>query len=119
MMVHANPVAGLRDLSARLGGAAAALIEPNGHVLAAELPNNSYPETFGVMCAAMIGAAAAAGGELGRQAPDRILVEGPDGRIVVVRCDDRTLLAVGFSFRQDRETALSEIAKFAAFFAGR
>ncbi|HEV2230980.1 MAG TPA: hypothetical protein VGS18_02195, partial [Thermoplasmata archaeon] len=50
----------IKDLKGRLSGIAAALISRDGLVLYADVPAGVYTETFAIMCATILGAAATA-----------------------------------------------------------
>jgi predicted regulator of Ras-like GTPase activity (Roadblock/LC7/MglB family) len=92
MMASANMRTMLEDLRSRIDGTATALISRDGRVLLACLPEGAYIETFGVMCATIFGAAAAANVELHRTPPVRIVIEGDDVRTLIVRTDGNALL---------------------------
>jgi len=92
-MAVANAAMAIQDLRARVDGIAAALVARDGRLLEAALPEGAYAETFSVMCATLLGAAVAANRELDLAAPERIVIDGPGARTLLVACG-RTLFVV-------------------------
>lgn len=73
---------------------AAAVVSRDGVVLAADMPENVTKETFSIMCATILGAGMTAATELKRASPKRIVLEGPDAKIVIREVGRRALLVV-------------------------
>jgi predicted regulator of Ras-like GTPase activity (Roadblock/LC7/MglB family) len=119
MMETAAPSAMVRDLKARLGATAAALISRGGTVLYADLPAGTYADTFAVMCATIFGAAVTAGRELDRAPPDRIVIQGADSTMILVPSGGMAILAAVIDRGVDPSRALEDVAKFAAALAPR
>jgi predicted regulator of Ras-like GTPase activity (Roadblock/LC7/MglB family) len=117
MMATADPGAVVKDLTQRLGALGTALISRDGLVGWAQLPPGMYAETFGVLCATVFGAAAAALRELGRTPPERIVLEGPDVRILLVPSGGRALLVVVLDRAASLEAAIEAAGPFAALLA--
>jgi uncharacterized protein len=113
MIATANVGAVLTDLKTRLSGIATALISRSGQVLYADLPGGAYSETFAIMCATILGAAATAHSELSRAPPERIVVEGPDSTLIIVGSGPMALLVALVDHRSDLANAVNEVAKFA------
>ena len=113
MFAAAEASAMVRDLRRRLGADAVALVRRDGQLLAADLPNGGYPETFAILTATVLGAASAAAREAGGGLPDRVVFEGPDARGVVARCGATALLAVLLPLASPAQDVLGEIARFA------
>jgi predicted regulator of Ras-like GTPase activity (Roadblock/LC7/MglB family) len=94
MMAAASARAQLAALRERLHARAAALIRADGAVVYADLPPATYAETFAVMCATAFGSSVAALAEVDRPAPDRIRVEGPDARLLLLRVGPAEILGL-------------------------
>ena len=84
----------LKDLRVRHGVIGAALVGRAGEVIVADLPEKVSRETFGVMCATILGAGTTASTELRAGAPNRIVVDGTDARIVILEAGRRAILVV-------------------------
>jgi hypothetical protein len=112
-MATGNVGAVVKDLKSRIGGIATALVSRDGLVLYADVPAGVYTETFAIMCATILGAAATANTELNRAAPDRIVVEGSDSRTIIVGCGKKSLLVAVIDHQADAAAALGEVAKAA------
>jgi len=111
----ATPTVGavLADLKNRVGAIATALVLRNGAVVHAEMPEGSYADTFAVMCATVLGAAATASVEVGRALPERIVVEGRDSRLILVAAGSKALLVAAVDASADLRTIVDDLAKFA------
>jgi predicted regulator of Ras-like GTPase activity (Roadblock/LC7/MglB family) len=101
------------ELIRRLGAVAGAFIGRDGCVRSATLPEGASLEAFGVLCAAAYGASAAAARELGREAPDRLVVEGAEGWTWVVPAGRDALWVVVLDRSVDGERVLAELRSFA------
>ena len=75
MLATANVSGVVEDLKTRIGGKAAALVSRDWSVLFADLPTGVYTETFAIMCATILGAAATANSELNLAPPERIIAQ--------------------------------------------
>ena len=114
VVAMANPGAMLKDLKARVSGAAVALVSRDGSVLYAEMPPGTYVETFAIMCATLMGAAATANLELHRAAPTRIVVEGADATTLVVASGRKSLLVVVVGRDVNALSVVREVEPFAS-----
>ena len=103
----------VKGLKTRIGALACALISRDGTVLSAEMPEGVYSETFAIMCATMLGAAATSNTELNRAPPAHVLVEGPDSKMFIVGCGKKTLLAAMVGHDRDTMATLDELSKVA------
>jgi uncharacterized protein len=92
MMQTSGVAALVHDLKVRLNAIATAFVSRDGSVLYADLPSGMFVETFAIMCATIVGAAATAAVELGRAAPDRVVIEGEDSVTVLIGSGRRALL---------------------------
>lgn len=119
MMATENVGAVLRDMKTRVAGIATAFVARDGRVISADLPEGVYAETFAIMSATILGAAAAASAELGRTGPGRIVIEGLDTTTVVIGSGEHSLLVAVADSSADPEKLLAEVAKFAGFLTRR
>jgi uncharacterized protein len=112
-MATGNVGAVIKDLKGRIDGLATALVSRDGLVLYADVPAGVYTETFAIMCATILGAAATANTELNRAPPDRIVVEGNDSRTIIVGSGKKALLVAVVDQSADVPKVLGEVAKVA------
>jgi len=113
MMATVNVDAAVRDLHARIGGRATALVSCEGTMLSGAMPGEVYPETFAVMCATVFGAAATAHAELGRAPPRLVVVEGLDTITILVACGRGALLVAVVDPAANVPAVRGEMEKFA------
>ena len=113
MMATGNVGTVIKELKSRIGGIATAFVSRDGLVLYADVPAGVYTETFAIMCATILGAAATANTELNRAPPDRIIVEGNDSRTLIVGCGKKALLVAVVDHSADISKTLVEVAKVA------
>ena len=113
MMATSNVGAVIKDLKARIGGLATALVSRDGLVLYADVPAGVYTETFAIMCATILGAAATANTELNRAPPDRIVIEGTDSKTIIVGSGKKALLVAVVEQTSDSARVLAEVGKVA------
>lgn len=73
---------------------AVAVINRDGGIVAAELPPTVSPETFSIMCAAILGAGMTAATELGHAAPHRVMLESDDATLLIQEVGRRAMLVV-------------------------
>jgi uncharacterized protein len=110
MMAVTNVGTLIKELNARIEGVATALVSRNGVFLFGEMPPGVYAETFAVMGATILGAAAAANTELGRGLPQRIIIEGIDSTTVIVGWGGEALLVTVVDKSADVNKILEELA---------
>lgn len=113
MMATGNVGAVIKDLKSRIAGLATALVSRDGLVLFADVPPGVYTETFAIMCATILGAAATANTELNRSPPEKIVVEGADSRTIIVGCGRKALLVAVVEQTADVNKVLVEVGKVA------
>jgi predicted regulator of Ras-like GTPase activity (Roadblock/LC7/MglB family) len=113
MMAAGNVGTVIKDLKQRIGGIATALVSRDGLVLYADVPSGVYTETFAIMCATILGAAATANTELNRAPPDRIIIEGHDSKTIVVGSGKKALLVAVVDQNADANKVLAEATKVA------
>ncbi len=96
---------------------AVAVINRDGGIVAAELPSSVSPETFSIMCAAILGAGMTAATELRHASPHRVLLESEDSTILIQEVGRRAMLVVVVPPERplsSLETAVSRFAQAAA-----
>ncbi len=65
----------IKDLKEKFSLTAAGFISRDGMPKYVEVPEGTYPETFSIMCATVLGAASTAATELGQESPDSLVAE--------------------------------------------
>ncbi len=96
---------------------AAAVISRDGAIVAADLPSSVSPETFSIMCAAILGAGMTAATELRHAAPHRVLLESEDATILIQEVGRRAMLVLVVSPERslsELDTAVSRFVQDAA-----
>jgi hypothetical protein len=84
----------LRDLKSIGDVEASAVVSRDGLLIAVDMSQNVNAEAFAAMTATMLGAAETATSELGKGIPDRVIVEGKEGKIVATGTGPKALLVV-------------------------
>lgn len=113
MMAAGNVGAVIKDLKTRINGIATALVSRDGLVLYADVPAGVYTETFAIMCATILGAAATANTELNRAPPEKIVIEGNDSKTIIVGSGKKALLVAVVDQSADANRVLAEVGKVA------
>ncbi len=113
MMAAGNVGAVIKELKGRIGGIATALVSRDGLVLYADVPSGVYTETFAIMCATILGAAATANTELNRSPPERIVVDGADSKTIIVGSGKKALLVAVVDQSADIDRVLGDVTKVA------
>jgi len=106
----------LRRLKQATNAEAAAVVNRDGRVLAADLPTSVSQDTFSIMCAAILGAGTTAATELGHGAPRRVRLESDDGMILIREVGRRAMLILVVGSAQAPSALEAEIAHFVASF---
>lgn len=73
---------------------AVAVINRDGGIVAAQLPQSISQETFSIMCAAILGAGMTAATELGHSAPHRVLLESDDVTVFIQEVGRRAMVVL-------------------------
>jgi len=84
----------LRALRDAAKAEAAAVINRDGAIVAAELPVTVSQETFSIMCAAILGAGMTAATELRHSAPHRVLLESEDATVLIQEAGRRAMVVL-------------------------
>jgi len=114
----ASMVKALRDVT---NAEAAAIVNRDGGIVAAELPSTVSPETFSIMCAAILGAGMTAAAEMKHKAPRRVLLESVDATILIEEVGRRGMVVLVLPPDQslDRlDDVLRRFSKSAAQYVG-
>ncbi len=109
MMAAGNIGSVIKEFKARVGATATALVSRDGLVLFADVPVGVYTETFAIMCATILGAAATANTELNRAPPERIVIEGADSKTLIVSSGKKALLVAVVDHAADTEKVLADL----------
>ena len=94
------------------GALATAVVSRDGSVLASDLPAGVSRETFSIMCATIHGAGMTVSTELRRGTPRRIVLESPEGRVVIMEAGRRALLVVVLPSEANLEEASLRLQPF-------
>ncbi len=102
---------GMKDL--REGNPAVywAIAARDGVTLSAELPDGVHSETFGIMCATLLGAAHTLNSEFPEGDVERVIVEAGRYRVMVMGLDGEILLALIVPRNMDLSSLLVYIQK--------
>ncbi len=82
----------LKDLKAAGDVEASAIVSRDGLLIAADISQNINAEAFAAMTATMVGAAETATSELSKGVPDRVIVEGKEGKIIASGAGPKAIL---------------------------
>ena len=82
----------IRDLKERFSLTAAGYISRDGMPKYVDVPDGTYPETFSIMCATVMGAASTAAMELGQESPDSLIAETDTLKLYIVPAGMKGLL---------------------------
>ncbi|MFO7966538.1 MAG: roadblock/LC7 domain-containing protein [Archaeoglobaceae archaeon] len=90
---------------------AGAVVSRDGLLIAADISQNVNSDSFAAMTATMLGAAETATSELGKGFPDRVIVEGEDGKIIATGAGFKALLVAMASPNANLGLLLLEMSK--------
>lgn len=110
-MIHA-----LRDATK---AEAAALINRDGSVLAADLPRGISQETFSIMCAAIVGAAMTAATELRHAPPHRVILESEDATFLISEIGRRAMVVLAVPPERPLSDLIAAVERFAMAATGQ
>ncbi len=103
----------LRGLRQSCGAIASAVISRDGLIIAADVPDGVSMETFGIMCATLLGAASTAHSELRISTPQHVVVESEDARMVLVGAGRKALIVCVVGKKGDANVALKKLDELA------
>jgi predicted regulator of Ras-like GTPase activity (Roadblock/LC7/MglB family) len=107
----------LNDLRTSVFSSGSAIITKGGLITASDTPPGVQPETFGAMCATVMGAAEVAVGEFKVPTPEQVIVQSKDAILVIISIDDKYSLAVMIKRKIDEKSfpdILSKISQATA-----
>ena len=102
-------VKALRDVA---HAEAVAVINRDGGIVAASLPESVSPETFSIMCAAILGAGMTAATEFRHAAPTRVLLESKDSYIMIQEIGRRAMLVLVVPPERSPDSLAMAISRF-------
>jgi predicted regulator of Ras-like GTPase activity (Roadblock/LC7/MglB family) len=103
----------LRALRQSSGAIASAVISRDGLVIASDVPEGVSNETFGIMCATLLGAASTANSELRIGTPIHVTVETEDAKMLVVGAGRRALIVTVIGRKSDPVAAFKKLDEIA------
>ncbi len=104
-------LSGLKDCC---GAVASAVVSRDGLVIAADVPPGTFVETFAIMCATIMGAAATSNNELQRANPEKIVIEGADTKTYILAAGRRALVVAVTDGIADDDRILRELKNIAS-----
>jgi len=103
----------LRALRQSCGSIASAVVSRDGLIIAADVPEGVSMETFGIMCATLLGAASTANSELRIGTPIHVTVETEDAKMLVVGAGRKALIVTVVGRKGDPALALKKLDEIA------
>jgi predicted regulator of Ras-like GTPase activity (Roadblock/LC7/MglB family) len=103
----------LRALRQSCGAIASAVISRDGLMIAADVPEGVSMETFGIMCATLLGAASTANSELRIGTPIHVTVETEDAKMLVVGAGRKALVVTVVGRKGDANLAVKKLDEIA------
>lgn len=95
-----------------MGAVAVAIVSDDGRMLHSALPSGVSAETFAVMSATIVGAAATVSSDLKQTPPDHIVIRGVDFTTILARFDPMSLLIIVVGASADPDQLLHQIDEF-------
>jgi predicted regulator of Ras-like GTPase activity (Roadblock/LC7/MglB family) len=103
----------LRALRQSCGAIASAVISRDGLVIAGDVPEGVSMETFGIMCATLLGAASTAHSELRVGTPQHVIVESEDTKMILVGAGRKALIVAVVGRKGDVSQVLKKLDEMA------
>jgi uncharacterized protein len=103
----------LRALRQSNGAIASAVVSRDGLVIASDVPEGVSNETFGIMCATLLGAASTANSELRIGTPIHVTVETEDAKMLVVGAGRKALIVTVIGRKGDPVAAFKKLDEIA------
>ncbi len=100
------------ELKASLEAVAVAIVSDDGRMLHSALPSGVSAESFAVMSATIVGAAATVSSDLKQTPPDHIVIRGTDFTTILARLDSASLLVTVVGATSDADRLLHYIDEF-------
>lgn len=111
-MMAAPKIARIDELKASVDAVAVALVSEDGRMLCSVLPSGVSDESFAMMSATVVGAAATVSSDLKQTPPDHIIIRGTDFTMIVARFDSESLLVTVVGPTADPEGLVQRVDEF-------
>lgn len=108
----APALAPIDELMTSLSAVAVAIVSDDGRMLQSALPTGVSAESFAMMSATIVGAAATVSSDLKQIPPDHIVIRGSDFTTILARFDATSLLVTVVGASTEVEKLLHRIDKF-------
>jgi uncharacterized protein len=105
-------LARIEDFKASVEAVATAIVSDDGRMLHSALPSGVSDESFAVMSATIVGAAATVSSDLKQTPPDHIVIRGQDFTMILARFDSESLLVTVVGANADPDLLLHRIDDF-------
>jgi predicted regulator of Ras-like GTPase activity (Roadblock/LC7/MglB family) len=102
----------IEELQSSLEAVAVALVSDDGRMLQGALPSGVSDESFAVMSATIVGAAATVSSDLKQTPPDHIIIRGTAFTMIVARYDSGSLLVTVVGATTDTDQLTHRIDEF-------
>lgn len=110
--VAASVLAPIEELKTVLEAVAVAVVSDDGRMLHSALPSGVSADSFAVMSATIVGAAATVSSDLKQTPPDHIVIRGTNFTTILARFDPSSLLVTVIGATVDPELLLHRIDEF-------
>jgi predicted regulator of Ras-like GTPase activity (Roadblock/LC7/MglB family) len=110
--IHASALAPIEDFKKSLEAVAVAIVSDDGRMLHGALPSGVSDDSFAVMSATIVGAAATVSSDLKQTPPDHIVIRGSAFTMLLARFDPGSLLITVVGATADPEDILHRIDEF-------
>jgi predicted regulator of Ras-like GTPase activity (Roadblock/LC7/MglB family) len=108
----APAIAPIEELKTSVEAVAVAIVSDDGRMLQGALPSGVSDESFAVMSATIVGAAATVSSDLKQTPPDHIIIRGNDFTMIVARFDAGSLLVTVVGTAADPDQLTHRIDEF-------
>jgi len=108
----ASVLAPIDKLKGLLDAVAVAIVSDDGRMLHSVLPSGVSTESFAVMSATIVGAAATVSSDLKQTPPDHIVIRGNNFTTILARFDPESLLVTVVGASADPDQLLQQIYEF-------
>lgn len=102
----------IEELKTAVGAVAVAVVSDDGRMIESALPTGVSAETFAVMSATIVGAAATVSSDLKQTPPDHIVIRGNDFTTILARLDNTSLLVTVVGANAEPDQLLHQIDAF-------
>lgn len=108
----ASVLAPIEQLKTSLEAVAVAIVADDGRMLHSALPSGVSADSFAVMSATIVGAAATVSSDLRQTPPDHIVIRGNDFTMILARFDAESLLVTVVGASADPDMLMHRIDDF-------